>query len=146
MYITVDVGITTLTWTNPSIIYNGTALSSTQLNAVASVPGSFTYTPAIGTVLQVGTHTLHVDFTPTDSENNEPMSRDVSITVMGIQEHYSAASETEMLEAVNKGRLSEPYFFKNRISEAGVYTGVKELLLRHVKSVYPKHCNIYLYV
>jgi hypothetical protein len=35
----------TLTWANPLGIVYGTALSSTQLNATASVPGTFTYTP-----------------------------------------------------------------------------------------------------
>ncbi len=84
VYVTVAAGITTLTWSNPSSIYNGTALSSTQLNAVANVPGTFTYTPVAGTVLGVGTHTLHVDFTPTDSENYDSASRDVSITVIEI--------------------------------------------------------------
>ncbi len=93
VYITVGVGIPTLTWSNPTAIYNGTALSAVQLNAVASIPGSFTYTPAIGTVLPVGTHTLHVDFTPTDSENYELMSRDVSITVLEIPYAPNSAFE-----------------------------------------------------
>ena len=38
-----------------------------QLNATASVPGTFVYTPAAGTVLAAGTHTLGVTFTPTDT-------------------------------------------------------------------------------
>jgi len=45
----------------------GTALSSAQLDATANVPGSFAYTPAAGTVLSLGTQTLRVTFTPTDS-------------------------------------------------------------------------------
>ena len=32
----------------------GTALSATQLNATANVPGTFVYTPAAGTVLNAG--------------------------------------------------------------------------------------------
>ena len=58
----------TITWNNPADIIYGTALSSTQLNAIAtnpttgaSVPGTFAYTPAAGTVLNAGTQTLHVD-------------------------------------------------------------------------------------
>ena len=75
-------------WSNPTNIPSGSALSSTQLNAVAtdpetgnSVPGSFVYTPASGTVLSAGTHTLHVDFTPTDAANYTNASRDVTINV-----------------------------------------------------------------
>src|SRR5439155_8889963 len=40
-----------ITWSNPADIIFGTALDGTQLNATASVPGSFVYTPAAGTVL-----------------------------------------------------------------------------------------------
>ena len=56
-----------LTWANPAAITYGTALSATQLDATASVPGTFAYTPVAGTVLGAGTQTLHVTFTPTDS-------------------------------------------------------------------------------
>ncbi len=58
----------TITWTNPASIVYGTALSGTQLDATASVPGSFAYTPAAGTVLHAGRdQTLSVSFTPTDT-------------------------------------------------------------------------------
>ena len=48
------------------IVY-GTALSGAQLNAIASVPGTFLYTPAAGFVPAIGTQTIQVAFTPTDS-------------------------------------------------------------------------------
>ena len=44
-------------------------LSSTQLNATSSVPGTFIYNPASGTVLNAGTNTLVATFTPTDTAN-----------------------------------------------------------------------------
>ena len=51
-----------LTWSNPADIIYGTALSATQLNATASTAGTFTYTPAAGTVLSSGNNqNLHVD-------------------------------------------------------------------------------------
>ena len=56
-----------INWTNPAAIVEGTSLSSTQLNATASVPGSYSYSPAIGIVLPVGNNTLKVTFTPTDT-------------------------------------------------------------------------------
>ena len=56
-----------VTWTNPASIVEGTPLSPTQLNATASVPGTFTYSPGNPTVLPVGTQTLAVTFKPTDA-------------------------------------------------------------------------------
>jgi len=50
----------------PTSIAYGTALSAAQLNATASVPGTFVYDPAAGAVLRAGTHTLSVTFTPAD--------------------------------------------------------------------------------
>jgi len=60
-------GIPTITWATPAPITQGTALSSTQLNPTASVPGTFVYSPAAGTVLGAGTQTLSAIFTPTDT-------------------------------------------------------------------------------
>jgi hypothetical protein len=74
----------TITWNNPADITYETALSSTQLNAEASVPGSFSYNPDAGTVLSVGTHILHVDFTPDDNTNYNTASKDVTINVQKI--------------------------------------------------------------
>jgi PKD repeat protein len=72
----------TITWSNLADITYGTALSITQLNAVASVPGTFTYNPVVGTVLSAGAKTLHVDFTPTDTANYNTASKDVTINVL----------------------------------------------------------------
>ena len=59
----------TISWANPASIVYGTALSATQLDATASVPGTFTYTPAVGTVLEAGNgQTLSVSFVPTDTD------------------------------------------------------------------------------
>ncbi len=70
-----------ITWTNPAGIVYGTPLSATQLNAASSVAGSFTYTPASGTVLPVGTDTLSVAFTPTDTANYSGATKTVQIVV-----------------------------------------------------------------
>ena len=80
----------TITWSNPKDIIYGTALSSTQLNAVTSVPGTLTYTPPSGTVLSAGTQTLKVDFTPTDIANYNTATQTITINVLthvqGIQQ------------------------------------------------------------
>ena len=72
----------TITWSKPADIIYGTALNSTQLNATASVNGTFVYTPASGTTLSAGTQTLYVDFTPADTANYNITSKDVTINVM----------------------------------------------------------------
>ena len=79
----------TITWNNPADITYGTALSETQLNAVANDPttgntvaGNFVYTPVAGTVLGVGTQTLHADFTPDNSVIYTTASKDVTINVL----------------------------------------------------------------
>ena len=56
-------------WTNPAPIIYGTPLSTNQLNATATVGGTFVYSPTNGTVLNIGTNTLSVVFTPTDTND-----------------------------------------------------------------------------
>src|SRR6185436_13788222 len=70
-------------WSNPATITYGTALSATQLNATASVTGTFTYSPPGGTVLNAGANqTLSVNFSPTDLINyNAVNGTTVQITV-----------------------------------------------------------------
>ena len=73
----------TITWATPSPITYGTALSSTQLNATASVPGTFLYSPVSGTVLGAGSQTLSVSFTPTDTTDYNTATATVTLTVTG---------------------------------------------------------------
>lgn len=59
-----------VTWSDPAPIVYGTPLSATQLNAMADVPGTFTYTPPAGTILHAGpSQPLTADFSPADSAN-----------------------------------------------------------------------------
>ncbi|MGA9072352.1 MAG: AAA family ATPase [Terracidiphilus sp.] len=79
--LTVTKATPVVTWQAPASITYGDALSATQLNATASVPGKFTYTPAAGEVLPAGTHTLSVLFTPTDSSDYATVQSSVTLTV-----------------------------------------------------------------
>ena len=73
----------TIAWASPASIVYGTALSSAQLDATASVPGTFTYSPAAGTVLGVGNNqTLSVTFTPTDSTDYTGATATTTINVL----------------------------------------------------------------
>jgi DNA-binding beta-propeller fold protein YncE len=70
-----------IVWATPAAIVYPTALSSAQLDATATIPGSFVYTPAAGTVLTVGNYTLSVKFTPTDPINYTTATATVMLTV-----------------------------------------------------------------
>ncbi len=73
----------TVTWLNPASIIYGVALSATQLNATASVPGTFVYAPALGTVLNAGNgRILSVTFTPNDSANYSSVTTTVLLNVL----------------------------------------------------------------
>jgi hypothetical protein len=65
--LTITQATPVITWITTTNIAYGTALSASVLNATASAPGAFVYTPASGTVLQAGLQTLSVAFTPTDT-------------------------------------------------------------------------------
>jgi hypothetical protein len=76
--------VPTITWANPAAILKGTALSATQLNATASVPGTLLYTPAAGTVMNIvgAAQQLRVDFTPADAVRYTTASKTVTIDVV----------------------------------------------------------------
>jgi hypothetical protein len=80
--LTVNRATAVIAWNAPAQIVYGTPLSATQLNASANVAGSFTYSPAAGTVLNAGTHTLTAQFTPADAANYNGTSKSVSLTVI----------------------------------------------------------------
>ena len=70
-----------ITWATPAAIAYGTPLSGVQLNATANVPGTFTYTPAAGTILTAGTQTLSASFVPTDATDYTSASATVQLVV-----------------------------------------------------------------
>ena len=65
----VNPAATTVVWSNPAPITYGTALSATQLDATATPvsTGTYVYTPPAGTVLNVGSQPLSVQFTPSNT-------------------------------------------------------------------------------
>jgi hypothetical protein len=83
-----------ITWPTPSPITAQAALSATQLDATASfngasVPGTFVYNPAAGTMLAAGTDTLNVTFTPSSS-NFTTAPGSVQITVYAANTFFVA--------------------------------------------------------
>ncbi len=77
----VTMGMPVITWAPPAAIRYGIPLSSTQLNASSTVTGTFAYTPAMGTVLGVGTQTLSATFTPSDSTDYNAVTTTVQLIV-----------------------------------------------------------------
>jgi hypothetical protein len=77
----VNKALPTITWATPMAITYGTALSAAQLNATASVPGAFVYSPAAGTVLNAGSQLLSVSFTATDATDYATATASVSLQV-----------------------------------------------------------------
>jgi hypothetical protein len=71
-----------ITWATPARIVYGTPLSSTQLDASSTVAGTFSYSPAAGTVLAPGQQTLTANFTPTDTADYTTASATVTLTVI----------------------------------------------------------------
>jgi hypothetical protein len=63
----VKQAVPVLVWPTPVAIVYGTPLSSTQLDATANVPGTFSYSQSPGTVFGAGPHNLSVTFTPTNT-------------------------------------------------------------------------------
>ena len=74
-------GTPVITWANPAAITTATALTTSQLNAKASVAGAFVYSPAAGVKLPAGLQTLNVTFTPTDTTRYEIVQKSVSVQV-----------------------------------------------------------------
>lgn len=84
----------TITWANPASISYGTHLSGTQLNATASVAGSFSYNPVAGSVLSAGPHALSVSFTPSDTTDYTTATATVDLTITPIALTITAGSPT----------------------------------------------------
>ncbi|HKC66277.1 MAG TPA: Calx-beta domain-containing protein, partial [Pyrinomonadaceae bacterium] len=73
-----------ITWNDPANINSATPISSTQLNASANVPGTFSYSPVAGTTLSAGTYQLSANFTPSDTTNYNTASKTVQLTVVAL--------------------------------------------------------------
>ena len=84
-----------ITWSDPAPITVGTPLGASQLNAQASVAGTFVYTPPSGTVLPPGNgQVLSTRFTPADTNAYFATTMSVLIDVVSPPPTISIASPT----------------------------------------------------
>jgi subtilisin-like proprotein convertase family protein len=94
--------VPSITWTKPAAITYGTPLSAAQLNATASIPGSFSYLPPAGTMLEAGTgQSLLVTFAPEDTNNYATATAIVSLDVLPRPLVVATANATRVYGAAN---------------------------------------------
>jgi autotransporter-associated beta strand protein len=99
--LTVTKGTPAITWADPKAITYGTALSATECNAKASVPGMLAYDPALGVKLPAGVQTLNVTFTPNDTSHYNSTQKSVPLTV-------NKAAATLTLAGLNQSYNGQP--------------------------------------
>ncbi len=75
-------GVPVITWPAPGNLIAGQPLTAGQLNATASIPGSFSYVPDFGTTLTAGSQLLSVTFTPQDAAHYLGSTATVTLTVL----------------------------------------------------------------
>jgi len=97
--LTVNKATPIITWATPAAITYGTALSGTQLDAAANVPGAFVYSPVAGTVPAVGSDTLTVTFTPTDTSDYTTATGSVLLKVKPAPSFTFGASPASLTVA-----------------------------------------------
>ncbi|MFL6440209.1 MAG: Ig-like domain repeat protein, partial [Terriglobales bacterium] len=115
--VTINVGKATpvITWANPANIAAGTALSGTQLNATATVAGTFAYAPAAGAVLSAGNaQTLSVSFTPTDTADYTTATKSVLINVTAVSTSVSTPSSS-----LNPSTYGQAVTFSATVTSSG---------------------------
>jgi|HubBroStandDraft_5_1064220.scaffolds.fasta_scaffold00900_3 CheY-like chemotaxis protein len=127
----------TITWSDPSAISYGTALSATELNAEASVPGTFVYTPSAGLILAPGVYTLSASFTPADTEKyakaqaavvlHVETSSDVASSPAAATQipaaQISTADNSGPADSIPAEATSEPNAVSTKPRETRIYKG-----------------------
>ncbi len=74
-----------ITWEDPESLVYGATLSATELDATCNVEGTLTYTPPMGMGMLTGSHTLNVEFVPTDASNYTEASTSVHLEVVNAE-------------------------------------------------------------
>ena len=119
--INVQMASPVITWSNPASITYGTALDAAQLDASTTIPGTFVYSSAPGTVLPAGTNqTLSVTFTPTDSADYLPVTTTAQVTVNQAPLWITAISATKVYGQENPAFTATYAGFKNSDSPASL--------------------------
>ena len=97
-----------INWNPPTTIEVGTTLDTTQLNATASVPGTFAYNPGAGTVLAMGDYTLTATFSPADKVkyNSTKVSANIKVTQKAAKISWQAPAPISAGTALGSTQLN----------------------------------------
>ncbi len=118
-------GTPVVTWPEPADITYGTALGASQLNATASVPGTFAYSPASGTVLNAGEdQSLTVVFTPANLLSYSAVTQSVSLDVAKAALQITADDRTKVYATPLPGFTATYAGFVNGDTPASLDTPV----------------------
>jgi hypothetical protein len=118
-----------ITWNTPANIVYGTPLGAAQLDATSTVAGTFTYTPAAGTILGTGPQTLNTTFTPTDTTDYTTATASVTLTVIPgtpVLTLTSSANPVFMTGSVTF-TASLPSYASNQTGTVTFYAGTTAL-------------------
>ncbi len=96
----------TIMWPTPLPIIYGTALGATQLDASSALAGSFSYSPAAGTVLTVGQQTLTATFTPNDTTDYTTGTAMVTLNVNPVTPGLTLTASPNPALALNPVALT----------------------------------------
>ena len=118
--------VPTLSWTAPAPISYGTPVSAAWLNATSSVPGTFSYSPAAGTVLPAGSQILSVTFTPTDTATYATATQTVTLVVSPAPLTVTVANASRLYGQPNPAFSASIGGFVNG-DPASVVTGTPSL-------------------
>lgn len=128
--ITVNQATPAVTWATPAAIPLGAALGSAQLDATATVPGSFAYNPAAGAVLPLGNNTLAVAFTPSDATDYTSASAKVTLAV--VQPMPAAGSLSPAVETAGGAAFTLTVNGSGFTTASVVYWGAAALTTQYI--------------
>jgi len=98
--LTVNKATPVISWPPPGNISSGSTLNAAQLDASSPVPGTFVYSPALGTVLPAGPHTLSVTMTPNDTVDYTSATATTSVTVNAATSTWDSGTITLSVNGV----------------------------------------------
>ena len=91
------------------------------------IPGTYVYTPASGTILTLGTHTLSVTFTPSNTTQYSTATATVSLVVNKQPLVVTANNETAVFGSPNPAYTYAITGFVNGDTQASATTGAPSL-------------------
>jgi hypothetical protein len=113
-----------ISWSNPAALTYGQPLTAAQLNAnTGGIPGTFSYMPSLGTVLQAGAgQVLRVAFTPNDTATYAGVNATVFIDVAKAPLTITAQDKIRKLGTDNPPFTATYAGFVNGDTEASLDT------------------------